>query len=165
MLSDLYLVIDTSFSIQQHDCMTFVLLVLILTKLWCLSHFDSIFLMQEEGASNLAMDLQKQIDETLEEITPRCVLELLALPLDEEHRVKRVEGLQGVRNILWAVGGGGAAAIAGGFTREDFMNEAFMHMTAAEQVSLDHTYKSCFNLTIFFLLFSQLCTLFSFLCH
>lgn len=78
--------------------------------------------------------MYSQIDETLEEITPRCVLELLALPLDDEHRTKREEGLRGVRNILWAVGGGGAAAIVGGFTREDFMSEAFMSMTAAEQV-------------------------------
>lgn len=92
------------------------------------------FLMQEEGASNLAPDLQAQIDETLEEITPRCVLELLSLPLEAEHKSRRDEGLQGVRNILWAVGGGGAAAIAGGYTREDFMNEAFLRMTAAEQV-------------------------------
>uniref|UniRef100_A0A5B7B7U1 Uncharacterized protein n=1 Tax=Davidia involucrata TaxID=16924 RepID=A0A5B7B7U1_DAVIN len=93
-------------------------------------------LLQEEGASSLAPDLQAQIDETLEEITPRCVMELLALPLGDEYRMKRGEGLQGVRNILWAVGGGGAAAIAGGFTREDFMNEAFLRMTAAEQVDL-----------------------------
>ncbi|XP_027329882.1 protein ACCUMULATION AND REPLICATION OF CHLOROPLASTS 6, chloroplastic [Abrus precatorius] len=93
-------------------------------------------LLQEEGASSLAPDLQAQIDETLEEITPRCVLELLALPLDDEHRARREEGLLGVRNILWAVGGGGAAAIAGGFTHEDFMNEAFLHMSAAEQVEL-----------------------------
>lgn len=92
--------------------------------------------MQEEGASNLAPDLQAQIDETLEEITPRCVLELLALPLDDEYKSKRDESLQGVRNILWAVGGGGAAAIAGGFTREDFMNEAFLRMTATEQVNI-----------------------------
>lgn len=90
--------------------------------------------MQEEGASSLAPDLHSQIDETLEEITPRCILELLALPLDGEYRKKREEGLQGLRNILWAVGRGGAAAVAGRFTREDFMNEAFSHMTAAEQV-------------------------------
>ncbi|XP_022769108.1 protein ACCUMULATION AND REPLICATION OF CHLOROPLASTS 6, chloroplastic isoform X2 [Durio zibethinus] len=93
-------------------------------------------LLQEEGASSLAPDLQSQIDETLEEITPRRVLELLSLPLDDEYRTKREEGLHGVRNILWAVGGGGAAAIAGGFTREDFMNEAFLCMIAAEQVDL-----------------------------
>ncbi|KAK8642382.1 hypothetical protein V6N13_011726 [Hibiscus sabdariffa] len=93
-------------------------------------------LLQEEGASSLAPDLQSRIDETLEEIAPRCVLELLGLPLDDAHRTKREEGLHGVRNILWAVGGGGAAAIAGGFTREDFMNEAFLCMTAAEQIDL-----------------------------
>ncbi|KAJ6399552.1 hypothetical protein OIU77_020167 [Salix suchowensis] len=93
-------------------------------------------LLQEEGASSLAPDLQAQIDETLEEITPRSVLELLALPLREEYRTRREEGLQGVRNTLWAVGGGGAAPVAGGFTREDFMNEVFLRMTAAEQVDL-----------------------------
>nr|GEV76317.1 hypothetical protein [Tanacetum cinerariifolium] len=93
-------------------------------------------LLQEEGASSLAPDLQAQIDETLEEINPRYVLELLALPLDDEYRARRTEGLQGVRNILWSVGGGGAAAVAGGFTREDFMNEAFLRMTSEEQVEL-----------------------------
>lgn len=93
-------------------------------------------LLQEEGARSLAPDLQAQIDETLEEINPRCVLELLALPLGDDYHSKRAEGLQGVRNILWAVGGGGAAAVAGGYTREDFMNEAFLNMTAAEQVDL-----------------------------
>lgn len=80
--------------------------------------------------------MEAQIDETLEEITPRCVLELLALPLSDEYQMKREEGLRGVRNILWAVGGGGAAAVAGGFSRDDFMNEAFLHMTTAEQVTL-----------------------------
>lgn len=93
-------------------------------------------LLQEEGASGLAPHLQAQIDETLEEINPRCVLELLALPLGDDYQAKRADGLQGVRNILWAVGGGGAAAIAGGFTREEFMNAAFRHMTATEQVDL-----------------------------
>lgn len=63
------------------------------------------------------------------------MLELLALPLDDEYQTRRTEGLQGVRNILWTVGVGGASAVAGGFTREDFMNEAFLRMTAAEQVS------------------------------
>lgn len=48
--------------------------------------------------------------------------------------MKREEGLRGVRNILWTVGKGGASMIGGGFTREDFMNEAFLRMTAAEQV-------------------------------
>ncbi|KAL6215703.1 hypothetical protein ACLB2K_015131 [Fragaria x ananassa] len=93
-------------------------------------------LLEEEGASSLAPDLQAQIDETLEEITPRCILELLGLPLDEEYQSKREEGLRGVRNILWSVGGGGAVALAGGFTRDSFLNEVFLRMTAAEQVEL-----------------------------
>lgn len=93
-------------------------------------------LLQEEGASGLAPDLQAQIDETLEEIGPRCVLELLALPLADEYRARREEGLHRVHNILLAVGGGGAAPIAGGFTREDFMNQALSFMTTAEQVDL-----------------------------
>lgn len=70
----------------------------------------------------------------MEEITPRCVLELLGLPLGDEYHVKRLDGLRGVRNILWSVGGGGASVIARGFTREEFMNEAFLRMTAAEKV-------------------------------
>lgn len=63
-------------------------------------------------------------------------MELLALPLTDENRIRREEGLQRVRNILWAVGGGGAAAIAGGFTRDEFMRQAFLYMTASEQVFL-----------------------------
>ncbi|KAF0935025.1 hypothetical protein E2562_029544 [Oryza meyeriana var. granulata] len=91
-------------------------------------------LLQEDGASNLAPDLLSQIDETLEEITPRCVLELLSLPIDEEHHKKRQEGLQGAKNILWSVGRGGIATVGGGFSREAFMNEAFLRMTSAEQM-------------------------------
>ncbi|KAG8057954.1 hypothetical protein GUJ93_ZPchr0002g23787 [Zizania palustris] len=91
-------------------------------------------LLQEDGASNLAPDLLSQIDETLEEITPRCVLELLSLPIDEIHDKRRQEGLQGMRNILWSVGRGGIATVGGGFSREAFMNEAFLRMTSAEQM-------------------------------
>lgn len=111
-------------------------------------HKECFFFMQEEGASNLAPDLQAQIDETLEEISPKCVIELLALPLGDEYQSKRRQGLQGVRNILWSVGGGGAAAMAGGFTREDFMNEVFLRMTAAEQVF--YFYSTCFIVKTFF---------------
>ncbi|XP_050232161.1 protein ACCUMULATION AND REPLICATION OF CHLOROPLASTS 6, chloroplastic isoform X2 [Mercurialis annua] len=93
-------------------------------------------LLQEEGASRLAPDLLEQIDETLEEINPRRVLHLLALPLDDIYQMRRDEGLRGVRNILSAVGRGGAVPVAGGFTRDDFMEQAFLHMTAAEQINL-----------------------------
>ncbi|ESQ44826.1 hypothetical protein EUTSA_v10003151mg [Eutrema salsugineum] len=97
---------------------------------------EALKLLQEEGASSLAPDLRAQIDETLEEITPRYVLELLGLPLGDDYAGKRQDGLSGVRNILWSVGGGGASAVVGGLTREKFMNEAFLRMTAAEQVDL-----------------------------
>lgn len=78
--------------------------------------------------------MQAQIDETLEEIAPRSILELLALPLDDEHKIRREEGLHGIRNILWTVGVGGATVVSGGFTREDIMKKAFLRMTALEQV-------------------------------
>ncbi|KAG2262146.1 hypothetical protein Bca4012_013201 [Brassica carinata] len=97
---------------------------------------EALKLLQEEGASSLAPDLRAQIDETLEEITPRYVLELLGLPLGDDYAGKRRDGLSGVRNILWSVGGGGASAVVGGLTREKFMNEAFLRMTASEQVDL-----------------------------
>ncbi|MCO5604896.1 hypothetical protein L7F22_059070 [Adiantum nelumboides] len=93
-------------------------------------------LLQEEGGSSLAPSLQEQIDETLQQINPRCILELLALPLDKEYRGKREEGLQGLRSILWAVGEGGVFARVPGYTRDEYMKEAFTQMTAAEQVAL-----------------------------
>lgn len=93
-------------------------------------------LLQEEGGSSLAPNLQEQIDETLQQINPRCILELLALPLDKEHSGKREEGLQGLRSILWAVGEGGVFARVPGYTRDEYMKEAFARMAAAEQVAL-----------------------------
>ena len=114
--------------------MNISLLVLALLKRYCRSSANRNIVLQEDGASNLAPDLLSQIDETLEEITPCCVLELLALPIDEKHKSKRQEGLQGARNILWSVGRGGIATVGGGFSREAFMNEAFLRMTSAEQV-------------------------------
>lgn len=87
------------------------------------------------------------------------------MPLGDEHRARREEGLQGVRNILWAVGGGGAAAIAGGFTREDFMNEAFLHMTAAEQVFLDEFFAFFFLLFYLFFIFITFYLLKICICH
>ncbi|XP_048226801.1 protein ACCUMULATION AND REPLICATION OF CHLOROPLASTS 6, chloroplastic isoform X2 [Ricinus communis] len=122
-------------------------------------------LLQEEGASGLAPDLQKQIDENLEEITPWRVLQLLALPLDDAYRMRRAEGLLGVRNVLWAVGKGGASPLAGGFTREDFMNEAFLRMTSAEQTKVpgqwnaDSAYSPKQNYEIDYSLARGLCSL------
>lgn len=84
----------------------------------------------------MAPELQELIEETLEELTPRCVLELLASPLDDEHATQRAEGLQGLKSILWAVGEGGAAAPIRGFTREQFIKDAFSFLTASEQVEI-----------------------------
>ncbi|KAL3676344.1 hypothetical protein R1sor_026292 [Riccia sorocarpa] len=93
-------------------------------------------LLQEEGGSSLSPELQEQIEETLDELTPRCILELLSYPLEKEHASQRQEGLQGLRSILWAVGEGGVSAPIRGFTREQFIKEAFSNMTSSEQVEL-----------------------------
>ncbi|KAH9535774.1 hypothetical protein CY35_17G071200 [Sphagnum magellanicum] len=93
-------------------------------------------LLQEEGGKMLAPDLQEQIEGTLEELGARCVLELLALPLDKDHETQRSRGLQGLRSILWTVDEGGNGASLGGFTHEQFMRDAFALMTASEQVVL-----------------------------
>lgn len=96
----------------------------------------SLKLLQEEGGSSLAPALQQQIDDTIEHMNPRCLLELLSLPLDKEHEGKRQEGKQGIQSILWTVGEGGSFAPIPGFTREEYMKEAFSRLTAAEQVAL-----------------------------
>jgi hypothetical protein len=101
-----------------------------------------IFGLQEEGGRSLAPELQEQIEETLEELSPRCVLELLASPLDKEHEIQREEGLQGLKSILWAVGEGGAAAPIRGFTREQFIKDTFSFLTSSEQVNF-HNFSVC----------------------
>jgi hypothetical protein len=103
----------------------------------------------------------EQIDDTLEEITPPCILELLSLPLDQAHHTKREEGLRGVCNILWSVGQGGMLAIGGGFSCEGFMNEAFIHMTSMEQVCGDlpmYIYNNKLMLLIASLFFNPIVT-------
>lgn len=90
--------------------------------------------MQEEGGRVLALDLQEQIEGTLDELAGRCILELLALPLDKEYEPQRQQGLQGLRSLLWTVDEDGNSPPLGGLTREQLMKEAFSLMTAAEQV-------------------------------
>lgn len=91
-------------------------------------------LVQEEGGRVLALDLQEQIEGTLDELAARCILELLALPLDREYEPQRQQGLQGLRSLLWTVDEDGNSPPLGGLTREQLMKEAFSLMTAAEQV-------------------------------
>lgn len=82
----------------------------------------------------MALDLQEQIEGTLDELAARCILELLALPLDREYEAQRQQGLQGLRSLLWTMDEDGNSPPLGGFTREELMKEAFSLMTAAEQV-------------------------------
>ena len=82
----------------------------------------------------MALDLRDQIEGTLDELAARCVLELLALPLDKEHEVEREQGLERLRTLLWTADASGNWSSVGGFTREQLMKEAFSLMTAAEQV-------------------------------
>ncbi|KAH7296483.1 hypothetical protein KP509_26G024800 [Ceratopteris richardii] len=95
----------------------------------------SLKLLQEEGGSNLAPELQKQIDHTIQHLNPRCLLELLSLPLGKEHEERREEGKSGVEAILWTVGEAGAFLPIPGFSREGYLREAFSRLTAAEQVA------------------------------
>lgn len=105
--------------------------MLISSKVW--NTFVLVF-MQEVGGRVLAQDLQEQIERTLDELACRCILELLALPLDKEYEHQREQGLQGLRALLWNVDADGNSPPLGGFTREELMKEAFSFMTAAEQV-------------------------------
>lgn len=93
-------------------------------------------MLREEGGRVLALDLQEQIEGTLDELAARCILELLALPLDREYEPQRQQGLQGLRSLLWTVDEDGNSPPLGGLTREQLMKEAFSLMTAAEQVAL-----------------------------
>jgi hypothetical protein len=95
---------------------------------------DVVVFVQDEGGKVLALDLQEQIEGTLDELTARCILELLARPLDKEYEPQRQQGLQGLRSLLWTVDEDGSSPPLGGFTREEFMKEAFSLMTSAEQV-------------------------------
>jgi hypothetical protein len=89
---------------------------------------------QEVGGRALALDLQDQIEGTLDELAGRYILELLALPLDMEFEPQRQQGLQGLRTLLWTVDANGNGPSLGGLTREQLMKEAFSLMTSAEQV-------------------------------
>ncbi|XP_024359405.1 protein ACCUMULATION AND REPLICATION OF CHLOROPLASTS 6, chloroplastic [Physcomitrium patens] len=93
-------------------------------------------LLREEGGRNLATDLQEQIEGTLDELSARCILELLSLSLDKEYEPQRQQGLEGLRSLLWSVDEDGNSPPLGGLTREQLMKEAFSLMTAAEQVAL-----------------------------
>jgi hypothetical protein len=92
-------------------------------------------MLRDEGGRVLALDLQEQIEGTLDELAARCILELLALPLDKEYEAQRQQGLQGLRSLLWTVDEDGNSPPLGGFTREQLIKEAFSLMTAAEQVA------------------------------
>ncbi len=89
--------------------------------------------MQEVSGRALALDLQDQIEGTLDELATRCILELLAFPLDKEYEPQRQQGLQGLRTLLWTLDANGNGLPLGGLTREQLMKEAFSLMTAAEQ--------------------------------
>lgn len=104
--------------------------------IYLLHYFDisNGMFMQEVSGRALALDLQEQIERTLDELAGRCILELLALPLDKEYEHQREQGLQGLRALLWNVDADGHSPPVGGLTREELMKEAFSLMTAAEQV-------------------------------
>ncbi|CAI7903586.1 unnamed protein product, partial [Closterium sp. NIES-54] len=94
-------------------------------------------LLQDEGGPGLAPSLQAAIEDSLREMGPTRVLELLALPLDKEHEEGRREGIQAMRDLLWSQGPDGALSFAsqGGFSRHVFMREAFLRLTTSELIA------------------------------
>lgn len=61
------------------------------------------------------------------------MLELLALPLEDENAELRADGLKGLRSLLWT-DGVSYGPLGGGYMRDEYLKEAFVHMTALEQV-------------------------------
>jgi len=106
----------------------------LLCTMLLLSKLGTLVFMQEVSGRALARDLQEQIEGTLDELAGRCILELLALPLDKDYEHQRAQGLQGLRALLWNLDADGNGPPVGGLTRESLMKEAFSLMTAAEQV-------------------------------
>ncbi|CAI5990221.1 unnamed protein product [Closterium sp. NIES-64] len=94
-------------------------------------------LLQDEGGPSLAPSLQAAIEDSLREMGPTRVLELLALPLDKEHEDARSEGIQAMRDLLWSQSPDGALSFAsqGGFSRHVFMREAFLRLTTSELIA------------------------------
>ncbi|CAI5459452.1 unnamed protein product, partial [Closterium sp. Yama58-4] len=94
-------------------------------------------LLQDEGGPSLAPSLQAAIEDSLREMGPTRVLELLALPLDKEHEEARSEGIQAMRDLLWSQSQDGALTFTsqGGFSRHVFMREAFLRLTTSELIA------------------------------
>ncbi|GJP83115.1 hypothetical protein CLOP_g13317 [Closterium sp. NIES-67] len=94
-------------------------------------------LLQDEGGPGLAPSLQAAIEDSLREMGPTRVLELLALPLDKEHEEGRGEGIQAMRDLLWTQDPDGSLSFTsqGGFSRHVFMREAFLRLTTSELIN------------------------------
>lgn len=85
-------------------------------------------LLRGEGGRNFAPELQDTVERTLQEMAPAYVLELLALPLENER--ERKEGLRALRTLLWSKG---AAAMQ---SRSQFVQEANRYLTSTEAAEL-----------------------------
>eukprot|EP00898_Chlorokybus_atmophyticus_P001228 jgi/Chlat1/2105/Chrsp17S02703 len=90
-------------------------------------------LLISEGGKSLAPTLQAEIAATLHDLAPDCVLESLALPLDLDHEAQRQSGMRDLQTLVYSGDTGRGARLK---DREGFMKQAFVHMTAAEQVAL-----------------------------
>lgn len=89
---------------------------------------------------NVAPDLQSEITQTLMELRPQYILELLAL-VDDDPEVldQREEGINQLKDLLWEVDPQGVLS-PGLEDRQGFLEKARTHLTAAQQIEV---FESC----------------------
>lgn len=93
-------------------------------------------LIKVEASNFFATNIRHEIEESLRAISPHCALMLIGLPLLEEYRSRRKNGIIRVQKLLSPFLGIGTYDIGGGFTCHSFIRRTLQHLTAVEQMDL-----------------------------
>ncbi|KAL3148377.1 hypothetical protein ABBQ38_013833 [Trebouxia sp. C0009 RCD-2024] len=95
----------------------------------CARMEEALLLLNDGGAPPLAPALQQEIQESLHDLKPQCVLDHLKLPLALEHTTQRKQALQALTDLL--------TELAGKKTLEpQYLQQALLCLTAREVVHL-----------------------------
>jgi len=92
--------------------------------------------LQDEGGAYLAPGLQEDIDRTLEDMAPACVLEILARPDVPENETARADALEGLKALLWETAGTSDEQEERE-ARAELMRTAYPLLTSMEQVKMN----------------------------